>query len=135
MQSLYEWDFRGGSLEIEEIVQRNLREFVKDLDEVYVRRVVDGVIAKADEIDALIAAAAPEWPLEQIAKIDKNVIRVAVFEMLFDESEDVPPRVSINEAVEVAKSFGSESSSKFVNGVLGSIYRQHQERLKPRDER
>jgi len=134
MQSLYEWDFRSGAVVLSEIVERNSAEFRKDLDHEYVQRVMDGVIANLDGIDAAISAAAPEWPLDQVAKVDKNILRVAVYEMLFDPSEDVPPRVSINEAVEVGKTFGSESTSKFVNGVLGSIYRAHESTLRPRDE-
>jgi len=134
MQSLYEWEFRDHK-DLDEIVTRNIAEFAKDVSEEYVWKVVRGVVENIDAINALIVEAAPEWPLEQVARVDKNVIRVAVYEMLFDPEDDVPPRVSINEAIEVAKTFGSESSSKFVNGVLGFIYRKHEERLKPRDVR
>ncbi len=134
MQTLYEWDFRG-ELNLEEIITRNISEFEKDVDEIYVHKVVEGVTKHLAEIDDLITKAAPEWPLDQVAKVDKNTIRVAIFEMLFDEQEDVPPRVSINEAVEVGKTFGGESSPKFINGVLGSVYRMFEDRLKPRDER
>jgi N utilization substance protein B len=132
MQSLYEWEFRPGS-DLEEIIQRNVAEFKKDVDETYVRKVVLGAIAKLDEINQLITEAAPEWPLDQVARVDKNVLRVALYEMLFDEEEDVPPRVSINEAIEIGKTFGSESSPKFINGVLGAIYRKFENRLAPRD--
>ena len=133
MQSLYEWEFRGFS-QLEEIVERNIHEFEKDVDSDYVWKVVRGVEKNNDAINALISEAAPEWPLEQVAKIDKNTLRVAVYEMLFDESEDVPPRVSINEAIEIGKTFGSDTASKFINGVLGFIYRKHEDKLKPRDE-
>lgn len=132
MQSLYEWEFREGS-DLDEIIERNIAEFEKDVDKVYVHKVVQGVISKIDEINNLIVEAAPEWPLEQVARVDKNVLRVALYEMLFDEEEDVPPRVSINEAIEVGKTFGSESSPKFINGVLGAIYRKFESRLAPRD--
>ena len=134
MQSLYEWEFRSG-LELDEVTERNIAEFAKDVDKDYVWKVVHGVRDHADEINALIMEAAPEWPLEQVARVDKNVLRVAIYEMLYDPEQDVPPRVSINEAIEVGKTFGSESSSKFINGVLGFVYRKHEDALKPRDER
>lgn len=134
MQSLYEWEFRG-HIELPEITERNIAEFKKDVDEDYVWKITKGVASHDEEINALIVEAAPEWPLEQVAKVDKNTLRVAIFEMLFDTDEDVPPRVSINEAIEIGKTFGSESASKFINGVLGFIYRKHEEKLKPRDER
>lgn len=134
MQSLYEWEFRGFK-DIEEITERNINEFKKDVDSDYVWKTVRGVEARFSDINDLIMEAAPEWPLEQVARIDKNTLRVAVYEMLYDETEDVPPRVSINEAIEIGKTFGSESASKFINGVLGFVYRKHEDRLKPRDER
>lgn len=134
MQSLYEWEFRGQG-QLDPIVERNIHEFEKDVDSEYIWNVIRGVQANMEDINSLIMEAAPEWPLEQVAKVDKNVLRVAIYEMLFDTTEDVPPRVSINEAIEVAKTFGGDSSSKFVNGVLGYVYRKFDERLKPRDER
>jgi N utilization substance protein B len=134
MQSLYEWEFRSG-LDLSEITERNIAEFSKDVDTEYVWKVVRGVQEHLDEINSLIMEAAPEWPLEQVARVDKNVLRVAIYEMLYDADMDVPPRVSINEAIEVGKTFGSESSSKFINGVLGFVYRKHEDTLRPRDER
>jgi transcription antitermination protein NusB len=132
MQSLYEWEFREFN-DLNEIVDRNIAEFEKDVDQEYIRNVVFGIQKNWDAINAEISKAAPEWPLEQVAKVDKNILRVATYEMLNDE--DVPPRVSINEAIEIAKTFGGESSPKFINGALGFIYRQHEEKLKPRDAR
>lgn len=134
MQSLYEWEFRG-FVGLDEIVERNIHEFKKDVDQEYVHKVISGVEKNLTEIDVLITEAAPEWPLDQIARIDKNTLRVAIYEMLYDTDEDVPPRVSINEAIEVGKTFGSDSASKFINGVLGFVYRKHESTLKPRDER
>ena len=134
MQSLFEWEFRGNE-NLDEIVERNIHEFERDVSAEYVWKVVRGVIAAQAKIDELIIEAAPEWPLEQVARVDKNVLRVAVYEMLFDETEDVPPRVAINEAIEIAKTFGGDSSPKFVNGVLGYVYRKFEEKLKPRDAR
>jgi N utilization substance protein B len=135
MQSLYELDFRGQEADYKEIAERNINEFRKDVDETYVWKVVEGCIAKLDELNALILEAAPEWPIDQVAKVDKAILRVALFEMLFDTEEDVPPRVSINEAIEIAKTFGGESSPKFINGVLGSVYRKFESKLAPRDVR
>jgi transcription antitermination protein NusB len=135
MQTLYEWEFRSGGLTIEEVTERNIGEFKKDIDEDYVHGVINGCIKNLAAIDAEILEAAPEWPLDQISRVDKNVLRVALYEMLFDPSDDVPPRVSINEAIEIGKTFGGESTPKFVNGVLGSIYRKYNDRLAPRDER
>ncbi|MBU6389771.1 transcription antitermination factor NusB [Patescibacteria group bacterium] len=134
MQSLYEWEFRGYG-DLDTIVKRNCKEFEKDIDAEYIKKVTGGVREHLDEINALIEEAAPEWPLEQVAKVDKNSLRVAIYEMVFDPEEDVPPRVSINEAVEVGKTFGSEGASKFINGVLGHIYRKYEEKLRPRNER
>jgi N utilization substance protein B len=134
MQTLFEWEFRGNQ-NLEMVMERNIGEFAKDVSAEYVHKVVHGVVDKIDAINALIIEAAPEWPLEQVARIDKNILRVAIYEMLYDDSDDVPPRVSINEAIEIGKTFGADSSSKFINGVLGYVYRQHEERLKPRDAR
>ena len=134
MQSLYEWEFRVDA-DLDEIVERNINEFKKDVDSTYVHKVVGGIKESYEAINALIVEAAPEWPLEQVAMVDKNVLRVAIYEMLFDIEEDVPPRVSINEAIEIGKTFGSESSPKFINGALGFIYRKNEAKLKPRDEK
>lgn len=126
MQTLYEHDFRGGDeggVAIAAILERNLAEFSDSIDDTnFVQDVVDGVKAHQTEIDAVIAPAAPEWPVEQIAKIDKIILRIGVYELVI--KRDVPPKVAINEAVELAKTFGGENSSKFVNGVLGTIYRK-----------
>jgi N utilization substance protein B len=123
MQTLYEFDFRGGQeVKIDEILGRNLGEFSDSIDDKnFVHDVVDGVLASQSEIDAIIGPAAPEWPVEQIAKIDKIILRIGVYELMI--KRDVPPKVAINEAVELAKAFGGENSSKFINGVLGTVYR------------
>lgn len=125
MQTLYEYDFRGGnaqSLELNPILERNLNEFRSSIDDTdFVEDVVHGVHEHQTSIDTIIAPAAPEWPVDQIAKIDKIILRIGVYELMI--KRDVPPKVAINEAVELAKTFGGENSSKFVNGVLGTIYR------------
>jgi transcription antitermination protein NusB len=125
MQTLYEHDFREGDetrLELNPILQRNLDEFRSSIDDTnFVEDVVEGVHDHQTAIDAIIGPAAPEWPVEQIAKIDKVILRIGVYELMI--KRDVPPKVAINEAVELAKTFGGENSSKFINGVLGTIYR------------
>ncbi len=119
LQTLFEADAVGHSPE--EILARHLEENpTTEETAAYARRLVDGVQQHAEEADRLIAQAAPAWPLSQMPKVDKNILRIALFEVLFD-NRAVPVKVAINEAVELAKLFGSESSSRFVNGVLGTI--------------
>lgn len=134
MQTLYEWEFRDDE-DLDEIMSRNIHEFEKDVDASYVEKVVKGTNESWEKINKIIEEAAPEWPLDQIAAVDKNTLRVAIFELLFDKDEEVPPKVCINEAVEIGKSFGGESSSKFINGVLGQVYRKNEKKLAPRDQR
>lgn len=119
MQTLYEWDFREGS-DLQSIKQRNVEEYENDVDANFVEFLVEGVSGKIPELDQKIADSAPEWPLEQISLIDKTILRIAIFELL--HSNNVPPKVVINEAVELSKQFGGENSSKFINGVLGTVY-------------
>lgn len=130
MQTLYEWDFRQAADPLV-IANRNIDAYEDDADSEYVHRVVTGIIEHVDEINDHITRVAPEWPVDQIASIDKAILRVAIFELLYDT--DVPPKVAINEAVELGKTFGSESTSRFVNGVLGTLYRQS-ERYNPADD-
>lgn len=120
MQTLYEWDFRPKS-QIDEIKKRNIENYQEDADAPYIKSTIQGVQKHQKEIDAEIEKAAPEWPLEQIASIDKTILRIAIYEILY--SDDVPPKVAINEAVELGKTFGGQNSSKFINGVLGTVYR------------
>ncbi|MGD0976674.1 MAG: transcription antitermination factor NusB [Minisyncoccia bacterium] len=126
MQSLYEWDFRGKKMELlPEIVAHNTREFAPGIEETeFIPDLVNGVIAKVSEIDKIIEKAAPQWPLDQIAMVDRAVLRLGIYELLFGNHEEVPPKVAINESIELAKTFGGNASGKFVNGVLGTIYRE-----------
>jgi transcription antitermination protein NusB len=125
MQTLYEYDFReSAAIDVDRkiILDRNLGEFSEAIDDKkFVHDLVSGVEKDQQQIDDIIAPAAPDWPVEQIAKIDKIILRIGVYELLI--KRDVPPKVAINEAVELAKAFGGENSSKFINGVLGTIYR------------
>ena len=126
MQSLYEWDFKSrNSVLLKRIVKRNIEEFgpgLKDVD--FIWQLVDGVIENIAKLDKIIAKSAPEWPVDQITIVDRNVLRVGLFELLFGNRDEVPPKVAINEAIELAKTFGGESSGRFINGVLGTVYRE-----------
>ena len=126
MQSLYEWDFGGrDSLKLEEIVEGNIKEFGPGLESKdFVWEIINGVMEHVDKINEIIEKCAPEWPLEQITVVDRNVLRIGIYELLWGKREEVPPKVAINEAIELAKNFGGESSGRFINGVLGTIYRE-----------
>jgi N utilization substance protein B len=122
MQSLFEWDFRGEpTAGLPAIVEHNLTEFGPGLEEQeFAKTLVDGVLKHRAEIDQLLTHYAPSWPIGQITIVDRNILRIGIFELKF--STDVPPKVAINEAIEIAKSYGGPSSGKFINGVLGSMY-------------
>ncbi|HSX28395.1 MAG TPA: transcription antitermination factor NusB [Candidatus Saccharimonadales bacterium] len=126
LQSLYEFDFRKGlgdaQVSVDEILRRNLERYEQTIDDKeFVERLVRGVAGQTTALDAFLQPIAPEWPVDQIARIDRCILRMAIFEL--KEFPDVPPKVAINEAVELAKAFGSDNSSKFVNGVLGTAYK------------
>jgi len=125
MQTLYEWDFnRMEKNNLSALSKKNLKEFAPDFDDHgFVHYLIKGVTNHLDEINGLITKYAPEWPLEQITVVDRNILRLGIFELRFSGGE-IPPKVAINEAIELAKSFGGESSGKFVNGVLGTIYKE-----------
>ena len=126
IQSLYEWDFKNYNTDfLPEIVKRNIKEFGPGLkDEEFVNNLINGVISHLKKLDNIIEKAAPMWPIDQIDRIDRNVLRLGLYELLYENKEEVPPKVAINEAIELAKSFGGESSGKFINGVLGTVYRE-----------
>lgn len=124
LQTLYQWDFNERDQgNIKEYVKINLDNFAPHFDDKgFIENLVTGVIDNQDKIDALIIKYAPEWPIEQITMVDRNVLRIGIQEMKYDA--DIPEKVAINEAIELAKTFGGESSGKFVNGVLGTIYKE-----------
>jgi N utilization substance protein B len=126
MQSLYEWDFSGKKPEsLKSIVEKDIKEFGPGLeDQAFVWQLITGIAQKMSEIDKIIEKAAPEWPLDQITIVDRNVLRLGLYELLYGNKEEVPPKVAINEAIELAKTFGGERSGKFINGVLGTVYKQ-----------
>ncbi|MDO8474448.1 MAG: transcription antitermination factor NusB [bacterium] len=127
MQSLYEWDFAGKKEDLKELVERNIQEFgpgLEDVNKDFIRTLASGVKEHMPDLNQIIEKAAPEWPLEQITIVDRNVLRLGLFELLYGNKDEVPPKVAINEAIELAKNFSGESSGKFVNGVLGTVYRE-----------
>jgi len=132
MQALFEWDFQGMHDElIDEIVARNVAEFAPGIEESdFVKALAKGMLAKRKTIDALIEKCAPEWPLDQVTIIDRNILRLGIYELMHGNYSEVPPKVAINESIELAKTFGGESSARFVNGVLGTIYREMGEPMK-----
>jgi transcription antitermination protein NusB len=129
MQSLYEWDFYEHKTDLAEILERNLNEFGPGIDEPdFAWRIVKGVIEHIKEIDELIKRVAPEWPINQIAIIDRNVLRIGLYELMYADRNEVPPKVAINEAIEIAKNYGGQNSPKFINGVLGTVFRELEEK-------
>jgi N utilization substance protein B len=126
LQSLFEWDFRGRHNEdIKETITRISKEFAPGMSDFsFVQELTDNILAKVNDLDEVITKAAPDWPLDKISVIDRNILRIGLYELLFANRDEVPAKVAINEAIELAKSFGGENSGKFVNGVLGSVYKE-----------
>ncbi|MBI5133908.1 MAG: transcription antitermination factor NusB [Candidatus Taylorbacteria bacterium] len=126
LQSLFEWDFRDHNDGIlSDAIGRNASEFASGNSDIkFMEELGAGVVKKRPEIDTIITKAAPDWPLDKISVVDRNVLRIGLYELLFADREEVPAKVAINEAIELAKSFGGENSGKFVNGVLGSVYKE-----------
>ncbi len=126
LQSLFEWDFRGCRKgELKAVTDHAIKEFAPGINGTeFIYDLVQGIEKRWDEINGIITESAPDWPLEQITTVDRNVLRIGIYELKFAEADDVPPKVAINESIELAKTFGGASSGKFVNGVLGTIYKQ-----------
>jgi N utilization substance protein B len=125
MQTLFEHDFRSDE-SINQIRDRNIAEYESKVDQEFINNAVAGVCEHRNELNNEIETSAPEWPLDQISNVDKCTLQLAIYELLYQK--DTPPKVVINEAVELAKQFGGDSSSKFVNGVLGTIYNNGNEK-------
>ena len=123
MQSLYEWDFNDRAKSLLSITEYNVKQFAPGLeDPAFIYNLIKGVESHLSKIDEIIRQTAPEWPLDQITVVDRNILRLGIYELMF--AHEVPPKVAINEAVELGKAFGGESSGKFINGVLGTLYKQ-----------
>lgn len=126
LQTLFEWDFNGYKDEdVKQILEKNVAEFGPGMEaDVFMNDLVNAVKEKRVILDEIIEKAAPEWPIEKINGIDRNILRLGLAELLFGDRENVPPKVAINEAIELAKAFGGENSSRFINGVLGAVYKE-----------
>ncbi|MBI3335608.1 MAG: transcription antitermination factor NusB [Candidatus Portnoybacteria bacterium] len=140
VQSLYEWDFyntlyseeerktirqEGREVDLESIVRKNLHAVdAEKVDQPFLENLTKGVEVKSSYLDQVITKAAPKWPIPQITLVDRNVLRLGIYELLFSDYTKVPPKVAINEAIEIAKKFGGSSSGRFINGVLGTIYKE-----------
>jgi N utilization substance protein B len=125
LQSLFEWDFGGKPEDLKSIIDHNVVEFAPGhSDNEFMYSLAETVQRKQQVLDDIITKAAPEWPLEKISNVDRSVLRMGLAELLFGDREQVPPKVAINEAIELAKTFGGENSGKFVNGVLGAVYKE-----------
>jgi N utilization substance protein B len=126
LQTLFEWDCRGRKdQELKDIISRNSKEFAPGVtDTSFIQELAGGVVSKSRDIDEVISKAAPEWPIEKISPVDRNVLRLGLFELLFADRNEVPAKVAINEAIELAKTFGGETSGRFVNGVMGAVYKE-----------
>lgn len=125
LQALYEWDFGGQKTAAAEILARDVPEFAPGSEnDQFMKDLLSGVMDKQKDLDDVISKAAPEWPIEKIAVLDRNILRIGLYELLFADRKQVPPKVAINEAIELAKKFGGETSGKFINGVLGAVYKE-----------
>ncbi len=133
LQTLFEWDFlptsekdeNSKNEKIQEILNRNLNEFAPGLeDDNFVSSLIEAILKNHKVIDEIIEKAAPDWPIDKISVVDRNILRIGLTELLFSDRAQVPPKVAINEAIELAKTFGGENSGKFINGVLGAVYKE-----------
>ncbi len=126
MQTLFECDFTNkDDVQAIEVFKRNVTEFAPGTsDDIFMEDLLRGVLSKRKDLDVVIAKAAPDWPIEKISVVDRNILRIGLYELLFSDRTQVPPKVAINESIELAKTFGGETSGKFVNGVLGAVYKE-----------
>ena len=120
LQSLFEWDFYERERDLKAIVKRNLDEFAPG----FVMNLAESVQKNIKKLDEIIEVSAPEWPVDKLPIVDRNVLRIGLNELLYANREEVPPRVAINEAIELAKTYGGLNSGKFINGVMGTVYRE-----------
>jgi len=126
LQALFEWDLNAvDKKDAISILDRNIEEFAQNkTDRPFMEKLLNGILRKQPELDLVITKAAPEWPIDRISPVDRNILRLGLFELLFSERSEVPAKVAINEAIELAKQFGGDNSSRFVNGVLGAVYKE-----------
>ncbi|MEM4648253.1 MAG: transcription antitermination factor NusB [Candidatus Pacearchaeota archaeon] len=124
VQSLYEWDFLEGKIDLKKIVKRNIEKFALGLkDTSFIFELVETIEKNWGKINEILKESAEKWSLEQMSIVDRNILRLAISELIFGDEKAVPPKVAINEAIELGKSFGGQSSGKFINGVLANVYK------------
>jgi len=129
MQSLYEWDFGKMRQDLMSITRKNTEEFGAGLEETdFIFELAEGILKNKETIDKIIEKTAPDWPLPQINLLDRNILRIGIYELLYEDKDAVPPKVAINESIELAKNYGGENSRKFINGVLGTVFNVLQEK-------
>ncbi|MBI2591993.1 transcription antitermination factor NusB [Candidatus Saccharibacteria bacterium] len=138
LQTLYEQDFRqecqDEAFRLNNVLNRNIDRYQETIDDKkFIKQLVSGVDSHRQKIDDIIQPVAPEWPIEQIARIDRVILRMGVYELIY--GSEIPPKVAINEAVELAKAFGGDNSSKFVNGVLGTVLRNKEQKTKNKERK
>lgn len=126
LQTLFEWDLNNfDRAATNDALTRNVEEFAKNKsDTPFMEKLLDGILQKQSELDLVIEKAAPDWPIDRISPVDRNILRLGLYELLFADRKEVPAKVAINEAIELAKQFGGENSSRFINGVLGAVYKE-----------
>jgi N utilization substance protein B len=126
MQSLFEWDFARLPVDLaQECLERNAEEFAPGMGDLpFMKALLTSVLAKQSDLDKIIEKAAPDWPIDKISTVDRNILRLGLYELLFASRAEVPAKVAINEAIELAKTYGGETSGRFVNGVLGAVYKE-----------
>lgn len=126
LQTLFEWDLNSiKKSEVADALKRNVEEFAPNKTDLpFMEKLLDGILQKQSELDLIITKAAPDWPLERISPVDRNILRLGLYELLFADRKEVPAKVAINEAIELAKQFGGDNSGRFVNGVLGAVYKE-----------
>lgn len=130
MQSLYEWDFGQMKQDLMSITQKNTEQFGAGLEETaFIFELAKGILENKETIDSVIEKTAPDWPLLQINLLDRNILRIGIYELLYSDKEAVPPKVAINESIELAKNYGGENSRRFINGVLGTVFNVLQEKM------
>jgi N utilization substance protein B len=138
LQTLYEQDFRQSandqSFDLDSVLSRNINRYHSMIDDTdFIERLVHGVTKNEKKLDKVLQPVAPEWPVDQIARMDRAVLHIGLYELLYQA--DVPPKVVINEAVELAKAFGGDNSSKFINGVLGTVLRNNEADSAPKPKK
>jgi len=125
LQSLFEWDFYQKTKDLNKILTRNIKKFGGNFDEAdFAKNLAEEVVKNLEKIDKIIQSSAPERPISQLSIVDRNILRIGLQELLYGNKKEVPPKVAINEAIELGKSFGGESSGRFINGVLGTVYKE-----------